>query len=170
MEKHLTDEQAEELYKLTNFIAKNELDCFWVKCDDGICRPTVNLNDFFAWACADLEIIYASDLPDIEKAKQDIEKACGTDKVLAEIYATDLWAARKNKMRPQNAIYPKANCYADKNTNYEALRKLYDEAGPERPIGMGNPKPRPTQKDDKKAVREHWDKLRKEHPNTYEKF
>ena len=86
---------------------------------EGTWRYSVNVNDVFAWACADAEALEPLELQDWEQAWKD-SPSCGGM----------LWVARKRKMRPQGAIY--------KVIPYESWH-LFDEAGPARDVGLGNP-------------------------------
>lgn len=163
------NEQLEELKALTEWVYETDAEFYWIKCDDEICRPVINVNDVFSWACAEGEIVHSKDLPDIRKAIGDVTTAMGSD-VLATIYGPMLWAARKNKIRPQGAAYPKADCVGDARYDWEALRVLFDECGPERKLGIGNPLPRPTKEDDDIAIEKHALKLIKESVHSPERF
>lgn len=154
-------EQLEELKALTEWVCETDSEFYWVECDDGICRPAINVNDVFSWACAEGETVYGKDLPDIRKAIDDVATAMGKD-TFSTIYGPMLWVARKNKLRPQGAAYPAAKCIGDAQYDWEALRVLFDECGPERKLGMGNPRPRPTKEDDDIAVEKHALKLIKQ--------
>ena len=87
-------------------------------------------NDFFVWACADVEEITPENLVVLEGAKVDLAKL-GDDE---EMYVALLFCSRVRGMRPQGAFY-------------EHLPKpswpLFDACGPERdPSEPGNtPKP-----------------------------
>lgn len=91
----------------------------------------VNVNDVFAWGCADVERIeLPSDLQGLAQAKQD---------ALPEAYGwPTLWAARKRGQRPQGAVYKHLP---------ESIWPLLDACGPERETGLGNPRPRPADTD-----------------------
>jgi hypothetical protein len=84
----------------------------------------VNCNDLFFWGCSDAE--------DIETQEDiDLLKKCFED--IGEYWATQLFTARKRRMRPQGAAYPKN----------ENLWKFFDDCGPEREIDLCNPNPHP---------------------------
>lgn len=95
----------------------------------------VQHNDFFVWASGDSTVLTPENIDVLEQAIKDV------DAVLKEAhpdrsyqypldYACKLFACRVNKMRPQGAYYT----YIDK-----ALWPLFNDAGPEREIGFGNP-------------------------------
>jgi len=89
-------------------------------------------NDFFSWGCADAEAI--ENQQDVDLLEQCI-KDCQAVRQSGEVHASQLYCAKKRKMRPQGAAYP-----------YEKdLWPLFDACGPEREINMGNPKPLPTE-------------------------
>lgn len=71
---------------------------FWTDKNGKVCIGP-NLNDFFAWACADSEPIEVEDIPAFQSAIDDC-KAAGH-----EWYAPELWAARKRKMMPQERVF-----------------------------------------------------------------
>jgi len=99
-----------------------DLDFFWhIDDDTDEVRAAVNVNDTFFWAAADCEIVEAEDIP-LLKEMYDI----GGYK-----YVADLYAARKRKMRPQNAII---------NGATPEVRAVFLAAGPERPVDFLNPK------------------------------
>lgn len=84
----------------------------------------VNCNDLFFWGCSDLEDISTDeDLDLLEKSFID-----------APIYGAYLYCARRRKMRPQGAIY--------KSIPEEEV-KFFDECGPRRECGHGNPVDKP---------------------------
>ncbi|MBT0771748.1 hypothetical protein KIH74_22600 [Kineosporia sp. J2-2] len=87
-------------------------------------------NDVFAWGCADAEEITEANLRLLAQARADL--VASGDKYADHL--GDLYAARVRKLRPQGACYP----YYP-----ESIWKLFDACGPEREVGMGNPKPRP---------------------------
>ncbi len=88
---------------------------FW-RCEKpGEVEFFANVNDIFWWGTADLELITPEDLPAMRQAIADVRDI--------NIYEwSNLWAARKRKMRPQQPAYP-----TDKK-----LRELFDACGPER--------------------------------------
>ncbi|MFC1420768.1 hypothetical protein [Streptacidiphilus cavernicola] len=87
-------------------------------------RIAVNVSDVFAWGCADAEDITPERLPILEQAWLDC-RAVDADEWTAELYA-----ARVRGMRPQGAAYPKE----------AAVAALFDACGPEREVGLGNPR------------------------------
>lgn len=85
-------------------------------------KPYVNCNDLFVWGCADGEEITVETLTEFHKALSDCGGNLNT--------ASDLYCARRRKMRPQGA------CYSHYNKKYWSL---FDACGPEREVGLGNP-------------------------------
>lgn len=94
---------------------------------DGAVSFYVNCNDLFFWGCADSEEITQESVDVLEKALADCK---AVNMVTGTIEAGSLYAARIRNMRPQGACY-------------ECIEKefwpLYDECGPEREVGPGNP-------------------------------
>lgn len=88
----------------------------------------VNVSDVFAWGGADAEDITPERLPVLEQAWLDCKA------VDAEEWTVELYAARVRGMRPQGAAYPKE---AD-------IAALFDACGPQREVGLGNPRKPPT--------------------------
>lgn len=87
----------------------------------------VNVSDVFAWGGADAEDITPEQLPVLEQAWLDCKS------VDADEWTVELYAAWVRGMRPQGAAYPKE----------AAIAALFDACGPERPIGLGNPRKPP---------------------------
>lgn len=104
--------------------------------DDGQLHLLANVSDVFAWGGADCEPITPDTLPALEQAYADL-KAIDADEYTAELYA-----ARQRRERPQGAAYPDS-----KHKSWRQISALYDACGPERPLGLGNPKPAPAHKD-----------------------
>jgi len=86
-----------------------------------------NVNDVFAWGCADAEDIDENSIGDLERARTDLLEADGR---MGGLVTSMLYAARKREMRPQGAMYQHIP---------EGVRHLFDECGPERETGFGNP-------------------------------
>ncbi|MER6492651.1 hypothetical protein [Streptomyces griseorubiginosus] len=99
---------------------------------DGQPQFSANVSDVFAWGGADCEPITPETLPVLEQALADL-RAIG-----AEDFVADLYAARLRQMRPQGAAYPSGTHKA-----WREVSALYDACGPERELGLGNPKPAP---------------------------
>jgi hypothetical protein len=97
-------------------------------------HAAVNVSDVFAWGCADAEDVTPETLPLLEQACLDL-RAIGRSEV---VYTADLYAARVRGMRPQGAAYPKERA---------ATQALFDACGPEREIGLGNPRKPPVPED-----------------------
>ncbi|MER7734128.1 hypothetical protein ABTX80_24875 [Streptomyces erythrochromogenes] len=100
---------------------------YWRPDTDGL-KLWANVNDVFAWGCADLEEITVEQLPVLRQAASDL--------LAAKEYGwiAELYTARIRGERPQGAAYP----------TQPALQALFNACGPERPLGLGNPKPIPT--------------------------
>lgn len=90
-------------------------------------------NDFFYWGCADAEDI--ENQQDVDLLEQCI-KDCQAVREFGENHATELFCARKRKMRPQSAVYK----FIEKE-----LWHLFDACGPEREVNIVNPEPQPTE-------------------------
>ena len=88
-------------------------------------------NDVFAWGCADAEDIESQE--DVDLIHQSIVDCQAAD-MTKDVYALELFCARKRKMRPQGAMY---------ESTPKALWHLFDACGEEREITSGNPRPQP---------------------------
>ena len=97
---------------------------FWVKC-----------SDVFCWGCAELEKVTPENIHVLEEAFRDCRAA---DRRLGEVYASMLFCCRVRGMRPQGAAYP--------GYDSKALWPLFDACGPEREVGLGNPKKHPSER------------------------
>lgn len=85
----------------------------------------VKSNDLLFWGCADAEPITPENLDDLEQAIKD----CESINSCAAGYGCNLFVCRMSKTRPQGAMYP---------IDIE-LWPLFNECGPEREVGFGNP-------------------------------
>ena len=94
---------------------------------DGKIYLGVNDSDLFAWGYSGHIPFSPSDIPDLEKAYEDLAEISTT---AAYRHYTKLWCARKVGQRPQGAYYS----YFRKET-----WPLFDACGPERETGYGNP-------------------------------
>lgn len=106
-------------------------DLFW-RVDDGELKLYASISDVFAWGGSDCEGITPNSLAVLEQAYIDLKA------VQAEEFTAELYTARMRGMRPQGAWYPTGA--------HESWRQIYDlfnACGPERPIGLGNPKKPP---------------------------
>lgn len=90
---------------------------------------SVSCNDVFCWACAEAVEITPENIHIWEQAHKDCEEILPN---WGYIYAPMLFAARVNQCRPQGACYPTGH-------DFEKLWPLFDAAGPEREVGLGNP-------------------------------
>ena len=113
--------QFEYVAQILSLVAKHEaLANLWVwKDEKGGIKFNINTNDFFAWACADAEPVTLEDITMLEECLT----LAGDDGPL-------LFVARKNNMRPQGACYA---FLSEKNWH------LFDDCGPYREPGFGNP-------------------------------
>ncbi len=106
----------------------------------------VNCNDFFHWACSDLEEITLDNIDLLESTIQECEEILGGKYRASDAFL--LWCCRVREMRPQGAYYAHLD---------EELWDLFDAAGPEREPGFGDPSSNETGKQkarDLKAERE----------------
>ncbi|KAF5998695.1 hypothetical protein [Streptomyces sp. WAC00263] len=97
---------------------------------------SANVSDVFAWGGADAEPITPDTLPALEQAYTDLKT------IDADLYLPELYAARQGGEPPQGAAYPD-----DKTKNWRQVSALFDACGPERALGLGNPKAAPAHKD-----------------------
>lgn len=97
---------------------------------------SANVSDVFAWGGADAEPITPDTLPALEQAYTDLKT------IDADLYLPELYAARQGGERPQGAAYPD-----DKTKNWRQVSALFDACGPERALGLGNPKAAPAHKE-----------------------
>lgn len=118
-----------ELFSLSHADAYGDL--FW-RVDDSEVRLYANVSDVFAWGGADAEEITPATLPALEQAYADLKA------VEAEEFTAELYAARRRGMRPQGAAYPSKT-----HESWRQVSALYDACGPERGLGLGNPKAAP---------------------------
>jgi len=107
-----------DVIRLLRILAEHEChDCVWWHCD---LTFFVGCNDVFCWACADAEPVASeADVDALEQALKD-----------ADDDGAMLYCARKRGMRPQGALYKHID---------PANRHWFDECGPEREVGPGNP-------------------------------
>lgn len=89
----------------------------------------VDCSDLFYWGCADSEPLTPENVDEFERAYEDLKAQFGY--TMASIYGSMLFCARQRKLRPQGCCYP----------DDRALWPLFDECGPEREVGLGNPYP-----------------------------
>lgn len=89
----------------------------------------VSCSDFFWWGTADCEVISPDEIEPLEQAFADVT-AASTNGQMDAYWGSVLYVARKRGLRPQGAAYP----------TIPALAALFDACGPERTVGLGNPK------------------------------
>lgn len=92
----------------------------------------VNCSDFFYWGTSDVELITSEKLGILYEAKAEMDALDIPDS--KKEYGL-LFCAKVRGMRPQGAYYK----YLDK-----ATWPLFDECGPMRETGVGNPTEHPT--------------------------
>lgn len=120
--------------KILNFMfIMQKIDCFdrllWeVDQEKGNIEFSLICSDLFNWGTADCEKIDESSISLLEKAISDLEPF-GFENV--SIYAIALYCCRKRECRPQGASYPEE----------KEMWHLFNECGPERESGIGNPFP-----------------------------
>lgn len=115
--------------KILQITAENDsCDSVWWRTDGEYAPVTfiVNCNDVFYWGCSDAETITEENITDFEQSFEDAKSASK----VGEIYAPILFCARVRKMRPQGAMY---------KTIPIELWDLFNQCGPERETGIGNP-------------------------------
>jgi hypothetical protein len=94
---------------------------------------SVNVNDVFHWGCADNEAITPGNIDMLETTLAEIAPDRDYTRQSAALI---VFAARSRKHRVQGAMY--RHLPVD-------VWPLIDAAGPERPLGLGNPQPRPAE-------------------------
>lgn len=105
-------------------------DGLWWRFDDGKLGMFATCSDFFEWGTADMEEIRPEDLELLEQAVKDTVELDGTN-----LWAGELFCARKRGMRPQGACYKHLP---------EVLWPLFDAAGPIREVDLLNPRKHPS--------------------------
>jgi hypothetical protein len=122
---------TEPLLRLLKLISKYELydEIFW-RCDNEYAPISffINCNDLFYWGTADAEKITLEDIDSLKQAVNEAQASCA----FGINYGVRLWCARKRKMRPQGAAYPRKDAY-------QPIWALFDACGPERETGFDNP-------------------------------
>lgn len=118
-----------EIFSMSHADAYGDL--FW-RVDDRQPRLFANVSDVFAWGGTDAEPITPDTLLALEQAYADLKT------VEAEEFTAELYAARQRGQRPQGAAYP-----SGAHESWRHVSALYDACGPEREVGLGNPKAAP---------------------------
>ena len=90
----------------------------------------INCSDIFLWGCADIDIEPIETDADLDLLEQCLQEAKDNGPLL--------YCARRRHMRPHVTTY---SIVLD--ANYWAL---FDDCGPYRETGLGNPEPRPDTK------------------------
>jgi hypothetical protein len=111
---------------------------WWRQDDDGGLRLLVHCSDLFAWGTADCEEITDTNVETFVATFTECHELMG------QWNAQDahlLWCCRQRGQRPQGAYYKHLD---------EALRPLFDAAGPEREVSLLNPheRPKPTAREE----------------------
>lgn len=98
----------------------------------------VNCSDLFWWGTSDLEEITPDNIAQLEQAIDDVS----ADAWRFGHLGVELFVARMRKMRPQGAWYQQVRKYQapDSKETIELVLALFDECGPEREQGLGNPR------------------------------
>ena len=115
-----------KVFKLFDQYDVQELLSWWF--DEDRLFLGIDVSDFFSWGCSDYE----------EITEDNFDRLASTLRYLDEnyeflnAYGPKLFVARERKCRPQGASYFKN----------EEINKLFDECGPPRECGVGNPKER----------------------------
>lgn len=117
----------EQVKEVIGALDELDIEAMWYL-DDGEVRAALNVNDVFAWGCADAENVEPLDLELLDSAHRDLE---ATGLSGAAHWAACLYTARKRRMRPQGAFYEK--CLPEKTW------ALFNSCGPHRLSGVGNP-------------------------------
>jgi hypothetical protein len=127
----VTSEFSEFLIRCLRATSFDNCDDLWWR-TDGAYAPValfINCNDVFWWGTGDCERITPENIGVLEQSYVDAKAACD----IGSAYGGTLFCARVRKIRPQGAAYP----------DEPSLWPLFDACGPERAVGMGNPKPHP---------------------------
>lgn len=121
----LSKDQILEVLRIFEFGDQEGL--FW-RDFDGILHMYVLCSDVFFWGSADMEEITPENLPLLHETREELHK------INQDMQLDTLFCARVRKIRPQGALYK----YLDEDTWH-----LFDDCGPERDVGIGNPHPQP---------------------------
>lgn len=119
------------VFKVLKFFSEQDFkdQLMWLVNDDEV-DFAINCSDEFWWGCADAEDLTEDNFDVLTKSFLDCENI---NQTFGDIWAPLLFCCRVRKMRPQGCAYP----------DIKELWPLFDECGPEREVGLGNPyKPR----------------------------
>lgn len=96
----------EDIVAILRWFAENDQhDSLWWCVDRiGNVEFSVNIGDVFEWGCAEYESVTVADLPELQRAKDDIIQS-GETSSISSWRAVTLWASRKQKTRIQYSIY-----------------------------------------------------------------
>ena len=112
-----------KVFKLFDQYDIHELLSWWF--DEDRLFLGVDVSDFFSWGCSDYEEITEDNFGRLVSAIKYLDE----NHEFKNAYGPKLFVARERKCRPQGASYFKN----------ETINKLFDECGPPREIGLGNP-------------------------------
>ena len=126
----MTDNVREFLVPLLKLICDEDLynALIFSYDEEGNWEAAFMCNDFFFWGVAD-----ATSIPEqggIRALQMAIDDCKEVDPVSGAFEAPLLFCARMRGMRPQGGYY---------TTIEKAFWSLYDQCGPEREVGVGNP-------------------------------
>ncbi len=133
--------ERDEIIRILDAVRRADLceDLSW-NIHTGQAKFFLQCSDLFWWGTADFEPLTTDSLPAFERAAADL-RATGVR--CAEVWASELYAARQRGMRPQGAAYPIE----------PDLWPLFDACGPERETELGNPHPHPSKTPGRKDAR-----------------
>jgi hypothetical protein len=109
-----------------NIVCVDDFGLFWMKRQR---RFAVNCNDWFAWACADLEIIEAEDIPLLQRSMAEASAAEEDE------WGLRLFATRKRGLPPQEPWFRSSGYVGSTTFIPEALEPAFrlthasDQAG-----------------------------------------
>lgn len=98
---------------------------------------SADCSDFFEWGTADSERITVENLPILHQASTEVNNLTANDEIgesRRKHFAGLLFASRVRNLRPQGAYYKRIP---------ETLSNAFNDAGPERTVGLSNPHSQP---------------------------
>lgn len=142
MTKHVDLEFVLRVARVFDSFCGPSADGIWWRTDAPKYHPItifVTCNDFFFWACSDMEEVTPENVSVLEACVRDMRALKIVDEKEREADWADaglLFCARVRGMRPQGAYY----AHIDKH-----WWPLFDACGPVREAETGNPKSRPVE-------------------------
>lgn len=100
----------------------------------------VNCSDIFFWGCADAE--YIEGLDDLQLFRQSMKDIAEIEGNKCFTNGPELYCARKRQERPQGAYYKyirSLDSGPEAEEKTKKIQALFNAAGPEREVGLGNP-------------------------------